>query len=57
MLARVAWYLLVIIKGTHQMVISRLDPLEVLLGVFLRHAVLAVLAPLVWVILDGKTAI
>mmetsp|Transcript_29040 Transcript_29040/g.84397 ORF Transcript_29040/g.84397 Transcript_29040/m.84397 type:complete len:320 (-) Transcript_29040:1218-2177(-) len=49
--------LLVVIKVGHEVIIGRLNPLELLLRIFLRHAVVAVLAPLVGVVLDGKTAI
>ena len=46
-----------VIKVTHKVVIGTLNRLEAILGIFLRHAMISIILPLVWVELKSHLAV
>ena len=46
-----------VIKVTHKVVIGTLNRLEAILGIFLRHTMIGIILPLIWVKLEGHLAV
>ena len=52
-----AHYISLVIKVTHKVVIGTLNRLEAILGIFLRHTMIGIILPLIWVELEGHLAV